>query len=364
MADDVPFEASALVRSRPFQEICRHVRFAAGDLLRNKGEHYQEMYLLLAGEVEVDLGTNARDGKILVGGVGAPIGEIGFLRGSPATATVRARVPTEALVIDDPSLARLEREEPAATAALLRHLAVTAEERSSFNLTFSPAANSYGGASAIEVYLCRTAEALENAKRLRYDVYCRELGRNSPFADHQRKIITDALDDFGHTFVAVEAGETIGTMRGNLSIEGSLGAIEDIYGMRRSPCHPEKTAVCTKFIVKKAKRGGPTSIKLISAMVRFGLHHQVEECYIDCVPSLLPYYRAIGFTVAGERFFHRENGPSHPMVIDLRRHGARLARDGGARDYLKVFARAQAIRLLDHLRGSPPAGATRRGARR
>jgi predicted GNAT family N-acyltransferase len=78
--------------------------------------------------------------------------------------------------------------------------------------------------------------------------------------------------------------------------------------------HPQATAICTKFIVKRSRRGGPAAMKLISAMVRFGLRIDVKECYIDCIPALLPYYKALGFTIIGHQFFHRENGPSFPMT--------------------------------------------------
>jgi hypothetical protein len=180
-------------------------------------------------------------------------------------------------------------------------------------------------------------------------VYCEELKRQSPYADHEARTISDPLDEFGHTFLALEEGQTIGTLRGNLPAEGSVGIYEELYGMRNSPHHPKATSVCTKFIVRKSKRGGPAAMKLISAIVRFGLHHGVRECYIDCVPMLLPYYRALGFKVAGRKFFHRENGPSVPMVLDVARHGRRLSREADVRDYLRMYVRAQFIRTFDRL---------------
>ena len=42
-------------------------------------------------------------------------------------------------------------------------------------------------------------------------------------------------------------------------------------------------------------------------------------------PALLPYYKALGFKIAGQKFFHPENGPSHPMRLDLVKHGGRSA---------------------------------------
>jgi N-acyl-L-homoserine lactone synthetase len=305
------------------------------------------MFILVEGTVEIDFEARGQP-RLGLSERGTPIGEIGFLRGCPAIATVRARSDGRYLVIDDSVLAPLERGQAPLAAAFLHHLARTAEERTSFNLTFAPPQPISHG-SSVEVLLCRNPELLLRAQRLRYEVYCEELKRRSPFADHAARTISDSLDSSGHTFIAVEEGATIGTLRGNLPTEGPVGIYEQLYGMRNSPHHPKATSVCTKFIVRKSKRGGPAAMKLISAIVRFGLHHGVRECYIDCVPGLLPYYKALGFTMAGQKFFHRENGPSFPMVLDVSRHGRRLSRDADVRDYFKIYVRAQFIRTFDRL---------------
>jgi predicted GNAT family N-acyltransferase len=210
---------------------------------------------------------------------------------------------------------------------------------------FDPTASSTAG---IDVLLCQNNEMLESAQRLRYSVYCEELKRQSPYADPAKKIIADALDRTGHTFVAVEKGETIGTVRVNMCSEGPLGVLEALYGMRASKHHPQATAVCTKFIVKKSKRGGPTSLALISAVARYGMRHSIQEAYIDCVPALLPYYRAIGFTRVGDAFLHQENGPSYPMLLDVAKHGNRLSNQPG--DYFGMLLRAQLFKLMDGIR--------------
>jgi CRP-like cAMP-binding protein len=343
-----------MIDPSPFRPFCREVRFAPGDVLRHKGQHYANMFLILGGSVAVDLEAG-RARPIRVSAPGAPIGEIAFLRGCGATATVRAETDVTALAVDDPILARLEREQPALAAQLLRDVARIADDRLSENLVHVPSPATKGDADAIEVYMCRSAEMLADAQRLRYEVYCGELGRQSPYADHDRKAIVDALDDCGHTFVAVEGGETIGTLRLNLASEGPLGVLEELYGMRGSPHHPRRTGICTKFIVRRARRGGPASLKLIAAVVKYGLRNSVREGYIDCIPALLPYYKALGFTITAPPFVHRENGTSHPMVLDLARHGRTLATPFGTRQYLQLFARAKAIKLIDRLRRPRPA---------
>lgn len=336
---------AALIDGQWLESVCRTVRFEPGDVLRRKGQHYRDMYWLTEGRVNVDLETGAA--PPIERSPGSPIGEVAFLSGRPATATVTARTAASALLIDDPTLARLAREQPILTAELLRHLAEVAEERTSSNLTFVSTPASYAKRPLIDVYLCRSQAMLESAQRLRYDVYCQELGRNSPYADHDKRVITDHLDETGHVFIAVEARETIGTLRGNVPSEGSVGVLEELYGMRKSPHYPAATAVCTKFIVRKSRRGGPAAMKLIAAMVRYGARRDMKECYIDCVPQLLPYYKALGFRVVGPRFFHRENGPSYPMMVDLVKHGSRLSRDLAAHEYLKLYVKAKVIKWLD-----------------
>jgi predicted GNAT family N-acyltransferase len=265
---------------------------------------------------------------------------------------VTAKTATSALVIDDFTVASLEKHQPPLAVQVLRQLGSIAEERMSDNLVLDSTAKAFRATPEISVLLCRNQAMLEKAQRLRYTVYCEELQRQSPYADHTRKIIADDLDIAGHTFIAVEKGETIGTVRLNLCSEGPVGILEELYGMGASKHHPAATSVCTKFIVKRAKRGGPTSLKLISAVARYGVHSSVKETYIDCAPALLPYYKAIGFTVAAEPFFHRESGLTHPMVLEVARHGRRLSNERGVREYLNMIMKAQFFKLVDRVRGA------------
>jgi CRP-like cAMP-binding protein/predicted GNAT family N-acyltransferase len=341
---------TALIDPQLLQRFCQPVRFQPGEVLREKGLHYRDMCWLADGCVDVVFNEGDLTEKPIHRFPGSPVGEIGFLRGWPATATVTARIESSAFAIDDGVLERIEREAPVLFARLLQVLAEFADQRTSENLTHFPGAAASDGAG-IEVLLCRDGAMLEEAQRLRYEVYCGELRRDSPHADHDRRIIADSLDESGHIFIAREAGETIGTLRANISSEGSLGAIEDIYSMRASPLHPRSTGICTKFIVRKARRRSPAAIKLIGAMTRFGARNDIRECYIDCVPALLPYYRAMGFQMCGPAFFHRENGLSYPMKLDLVRYGPRLSGEFGLFAYLSLYLKARAIKLVDRLAG-------------
>ena len=305
---------------------CDVVQFAPGSVLREKGQHYLSMYLVIKGQIEVDLGISGGVLQPRVEGLGLPIGEFGFLRGSPANATVRALSDVSALRITDDTLSALDSKDPELAVGLMRFLGRTAQERTSYNIALTAKLDSPPSDPAIRILLCRDKDMLLEAMRLRYDVYCRELGRQSTNADHDEKTISDELDAFGHTFIAVENGKTIGTLRANRPADGPLGTLETLYGMDKSPFHPESTVVCTKFIVATQHRNSSAGIKLVAGFARFGLQNGLRECYMDCIPKLRPFYMGMGFKRSGEKFLHLENGPSYPMMIDLVKYKGRIER--------------------------------------
>ena len=311
---------------KTLETLCKSQSFAPGEVLREKGEHYTTMFLVTDGAVDVDLGIGAKPITPAIEGLGLPIGEIGFLHGYPATATVTAKAQTCTLILDDATLSKIEQERPDLAVELLRVLAETAQERTSHNISLATRLDAAPAEPGIQIRLCRTPSMLDEAQRLRYEVYCEELGRQSPHADHDKKIISDELDDFGHTFIAVEDEKTIGTLRANRPADGPIGILEDLYGMRSSEFHPEKTVVCTKFIIAQDKRTSAAGIKLVASFTRFALQHELRECYIDCIPSLRPFYMALGFRRAGAKFLHRENGPSLPMKVDMVKYKGRIER--------------------------------------
>ena len=86
---------------------CPVVSFNHGDALRQKGEHYKDMYIILDGKARVD--TDGKKNKRSIERVAnSPIGEIGFLRGTAANARVTATDPMRALYITDESFKKLK----------------------------------------------------------------------------------------------------------------------------------------------------------------------------------------------------------------------------------------------------------------
>lgn len=309
---------------------CKEATFAPGERLRVKGLLSVDMYLIAKGEVEIDIDNSANASTRLTAGRGSPIGEIGFMTGSPATATVTAKTNVGALYIDKSAWRTIEREAPETAVAFYRELSEIADGRQSFNLLYVGGQKASAPDDATEIVLCRRPEQLLEAQRIRYQIYCEELGRTSPYADPVARTIADDLDVTGHVLLALIKGAPVATMRLNMARDGGLGILEDLYCMNKCANHPEATAIVTKFIVKSEYRLSPIAFNLMATAVEMGQRYGIKDCFMDCIPHLKPFFTSIGFAQAGPSFLHYENGRSHPLRLDIGRYAKRIFRLAGS----------------------------------
>lgn len=296
------------------QAVGRRVTFASGDILRHKGAFAPDMLLIVQGEVDCAL-SDAGDVHLTVG-PDTIVGEIGFLTGKGANATLRALTPVEALSLDSSALQRLQRETPAIAADILRLLARLIQDRTEQNedLLADIDPRDDGG---FEIVRCSTLDQLRIAQRVRYDVYCLEFGRSSPYADADEGTIVDELDGNGTSFVAYHDGLAVGTVRVNLGRDGDFGILSDLYGIPGTPFSIEDSSIITKYAIREAYRGGSAYIRLFAAIGTFVHASGATAIFIDCNPELARFYATMGFTRTADNFVHYENGLSVPMVLDL-----------------------------------------------
>jgi phosphoserine phosphatase RsbU/P len=103
-------------------ERCAFTRFRAGDTIMREGQMSTFADVILAGEVDVYVGTPA--GQVHVATVGPPhiVGELGAVAATPRSATVVARSDLEVLRIERGSLMSLTAEHPAIGAGIIGEL--------------------------------------------------------------------------------------------------------------------------------------------------------------------------------------------------------------------------------------------------
>ena len=289
--------------------------FKPGHVLRMQGGFAPEMLLILEGKVDIDIAPGATKKLRHTIGEHAILGEIGFLSGKGATADAKAATPIRALAINREVLTNLEVTAPALAADFSRQLARTTMTRLQMNKAFL-ADVADEAVENLEIVMCSRANLLRQAQRLRYDVNCGEFGRPSPYARHDEKRITDALDERGTSFVALKDTNPIATARVNFTRNASLGMLPSIYGLSKSEYFPDHTCLITKQAIRGDFRSGTIYIRLFGAMMTFIMQSDVHEIYIDCVPEIIHIYEAIGFKQCAEEFVDYDNGLSVPMKLD------------------------------------------------
>jgi predicted GNAT family N-acyltransferase len=118
----------------------------------------------------------------------------------------------------------------------------------------------------------------------------------------------------------------VATIRLNMSRDGGLGILEQLYCMRQSENHPNNTGIVTKFIVTSEHRRNPVAFNLMATAVEMAQRYDIKECFMDCIPQLAPFFISIGFVQAGPPFLHNENGRSLPLRLDVNRYAKRILR--------------------------------------
>lgn len=104
--------------------LCR-VKVAAGEALVWEGDLNDDVYVLVAGRLEVVVGRDEQERRVHVVGIGEVTGEMAFLTGEPRSATLRAVVPSECCVLKSVDLRLLAFQHP----SILMHMGAVLSKR-------------------------------------------------------------------------------------------------------------------------------------------------------------------------------------------------------------------------------------------
>lgn len=123
---EVPLFAGMSVRQvRRIARLCSAARFDAHAPIVEAGDAGEAFYVVLTGQAEV---RRRRKRPVAELGPGAYFGEMALIDGAPRSATVVATRETVCLVVPRRPFAKLLKEEPAISFALLRTLAARVRE--------------------------------------------------------------------------------------------------------------------------------------------------------------------------------------------------------------------------------------------
>lgn len=286
------------------------VAFNDGDVLREKGAFVPDMLLITSGQV--DCIVSEADAVHFTVGPSTIVGEIGFLTGQGATATLRAVGPVEALSLNARSLQRLRQNSPAIAAEVLRHLATLLQERAAQNEGLVAEVN--GSADKIEVVRCSTLDQRRTAQRVRYDVHCLERGLACAAADDAEGIITDALDATGTSFIAFTGVQAIGMMRVNAGPD-CTEALLRFHGLSGDADAVRDSAIVTASAIHEAYQNAELFSQFTAAIRTFAQAADATRLCADSPPENEAYYTALGFQRRGPDAPLPDLGLSVPLML-------------------------------------------------
>jgi hypothetical protein len=158
--------------------------------------------------------------------------------------------------------------------------------------------------------------------RFRYRIYAEEMGLAPPEADHEHRLLRDALDGPGVSYALLDDGAVVGSLR--------LVYLEDLHDpapliekFRMQPALREfgASAICTtsRFMLDPSRRHGRAILGLMEAAYADGAARGVRLNYGDCSPHLIPFYEHLGY----RRYTRAYNDTSYGFKVPI----LMLARD-------------------------------------
>lgn len=281
--------------------------FRDGEALRQKGTFAPDMLLITTGQVDCIL-SEADDVHLKIS-AGTIVGEIGFLTGQAATATLLALGPVEALSLDARALQRLQQETPAVASNVLRHLASLLQERSVENQGLIARSDDHEP-RAIRVIRCSTLDQRRTAQRVHYDVHCLENGLDAALADHEEGIIADDPDHVGTTFIAFTGVQAIGMMR--VHSGKACGAdLACLHGAFLT----EPSVVITASAVLEAHLSEEILGEFLNAIKTFAVASGADTLLAHCPRTQEALFAAQGFVRTGNHKSLQEIGPMLSMIL-------------------------------------------------
>lgn len=148
---------------------------------------------------------------------------------------------------------------------------------------------------AAKVSIATSQEELEAIWRFRYEIYVDELKRNYPSADHGRRWLRDAEDEDKYA-VNLYLGPLDRITGAERLLIWPAGKIpEDYHRLFSMEMFPgiESVAIAElgRLMVRPSARGKNVFPLLVDAMGEQWAEHNVQLCFLYCVPGLLKHYR-------------------------------------------------------------------------
>jgi predicted GNAT family N-acyltransferase len=163
--------------------------------------------------------------------------------------------------------------------------------------------------------LCDKKERLKVYK-LWYDVYFREMNRNSEYANHADELILDDLEPNSDIILLKNEGRIIGTSRISRPSTTDLSYYHDLYQLHEF--HENNICIVTRYMIYKEYRKRDLGYALALATIEYCHKFNIQWIVMDCSPNLYGYFEKLGFDSHLGVVHHPEYGEVKIMKFDVR----------------------------------------------
>ena len=168
-----------------------------------------------------------------------------------------------------------------------------------------------------DIRIARQEHEKEAIYRFRYAVYVDEMGKRPGYADHERKMLHDELDDTADLFMVELDGEIIATARLNRLDSTDFGAYwRDLYRLGEWSEFPDTAiSMSSRLMVAVKWRGSAVLGGLLLALYEHSRKLGVKFDFLNCTPSLLEFYEQLGYRRYTDGFMDEDAGYHFPLVL-------------------------------------------------
>ena len=151
----------------------------------------------------------------------------------------------------------------------------------------------------------------------RYQVYIEEMGKPYSHADHERKQLSDPLDDKATLLYSAREGQIVATLRINWGKDTTaLSGFAKSCNLATFQCFPSTSfSFSSRLMVHKDHRYSALAAGLSATAYQLGRERGVQFNFAHCAPRLVGLFERMGFRQYKQRFHDSEVGEQVPLVL-------------------------------------------------
>ena len=173
--------------------------------------------------------------------------------------------------------------------------------------------------SVIPIHIAESEQKRYEIYRFRYRIYIEEMAKPYRHADHEKKILTDPLDESGTLLYAEEDGQITGTLRINWGTDQTaLDFFDKPFDLELfGDFPPGDFSFTSRLMVASKLRRSALAANLCNTAYRIGRQRGVQFNFAHCNPRITGLFQHLGFRTYKGDIEDEEVGRQTPLILLL-----------------------------------------------